>query len=229
MARIVFGWGLTEQRYRGYDDGRGGFVPLNPAAKLKLPTPRPDRTEDDLWTADDIAALSVAADAARYSSIGLAVCLNAWCGQRQGDILRLKATDYRDGALTITQGKTGARVHLPVDMIEGLRSELARITTDHLIICETTGNPWGEDHFRHRFRIICQQTGREELSTKQFLTLRHTAVVRLAEAGCEIPEISSITGHTLASVTQILDRYHVRTKKQAATAFEKRLKEKESI
>lgn len=225
MARLVFGWGMGEQLYQGYDDGRGGLVALNPAAALKLPTPRPERSEADLWTADDIAAISAAADAAGYPSIGLAVRLNAWCGQRQGDILRLKLADYRDGALSITQGKTRAKVYLPVDMIDELRADLSQITTDHIVTCETTGKPWAEYNFRHRFRDICRATGLPELAEKQFLTLRHTAVVRLAEAGCQIPEIASITGHTLQSVTQILDRYHVRTRKQAAAAFGKRLKE----
>jgi hypothetical protein len=44
-----------------------------------------------------------------------------------------------------------------------------------------------------------------------FMHLRHTAVTRLAEAECEIPLISAVTGHSPKSVQEILSRYLVRT------------------
>ena len=40
-----------------------------------------------------------------------------------------------------------------------------------------------------------------------FMHLRHTAVPRLAEAGCEVPLISAVTGYSPKSVDQILSRY----------------------
>ncbi len=45
-----------------------------------------------------------------------------------------------------------------------------------------------------------------------FNDLRGTAVTLLAEAGCTIPEIVSITGHTLQSAHRILEKYMARTK-----------------
>jgi hypothetical protein len=45
-----------------------------------------------------------------------------------------------------------------------------------------------------------------------FNDLRGTAVTLLAEAGCTIPEIVSITGHTLKSATTILEKYMARTR-----------------
>jgi integrase len=56
-----------------------------------------------------------------------------------------------------------------------------------------------------------------------FMHLRHTAVTRLAEAECEIPLISAVTGHSPASVQQILSRYLVRTRQFARLAFQCRL------
>ena len=53
----------------------------------------------------------------------------------------------------------------------------------------------------------------------QFMHLRHTAVTRLGDKECDDTLISSITGHSRSSVAQILERYMVRTRKQAATAF----------
>ncbi len=46
----------------------------------------------------------------------------------------------------------------------------------------------------------------------RFNDLRGTAVTLLAEAGATVPQIASITGHTLESVTRILERYLARTK-----------------
>jgi hypothetical protein len=51
--------------------------------------------------------------------------------------------------------------------------------------------------------------------------LRGTAVTRLAEAGCTEAEIATITGHTLASVHTILERYLARTDKLAVAAIAK--------
>jgi hypothetical protein len=42
-----------------------------------------------------------------------------------------------------------------------------------------------------------------------FNDLRGTAVTRLAVVGCEIPEIASITGHSLKTVYAILDAHYL--------------------
>ena len=57
----------------------------------------------------------------------------------------------------------------------------------------------------------------------QFMHLRHTAVVRLAEAGVDVPSIAAITGHSLKTVTMILERYLIRTATMAKNAFTLRL------
>jgi hypothetical protein len=45
-----------------------------------------------------------------------------------------------------------------------------------------------------------------------FNDLRGTAVTLLAESGATIPEIVSITGHTLKSANAILEKYMARTR-----------------
>lgn len=252
MARILYNWGRTTGRFHGYyaKDERGQLVrdgagrpirlPDNPAAQLNLTTVRPTRTEDDLWTPEEVQIFSAVAAAEGWFSLGLSVELNEWMGQRQGDVLALPAARYRQGRLDVNQSKTKAAVFLPVDLVPQLRAGLEenrqrkRLTEEEggqtvtaltLLVCESTGQQWKADHFRHIFADV-RKVATEwcpSLEGKTFLTLRHTAVVRLAEAGCEVPEISAITGHTLTSVTQILERYHVRTKRAAESAFRKRL------
>ena len=42
-----------------------------------------------------------------------------------------------------------------------------------------------------------------------FHDLRGTAVTRLAVAGCTVPQIAAITGHSLKDVEQILDAHYL--------------------
>jgi integrase len=48
-----------------------------------------------------------------------------------------------------------------------------------------------------------------KLGDLHFHDLRGTAVIRLAIAGCTVPEIASITGHSLKDVEQILDAHYL--------------------
>lgn len=52
--------------------------------------------------------------------------------------------------------------------------------------------------------------------------LRHSCVVQLARAGCTVPEIAAITGHTLSSVEKILSHYLPRDSQVARNAQIKR-------
>ena len=54
-----------------------------------------------------------------------------------------------------------------------------------------------------------------ELDSRQYL------VTELADAGCTVPEIAAITGHSIKDAQTILDTYLVATRQQAATAMRK--------
>jgi integrase len=79
---------------------------------------------------------------------------------------------------------------------------------------------WTEDGFRSSWSKAPEKAGIPDGLT--FHDLRGTAVTRLAEAGCEVPEIATTTGHSLADVEAILDvRYLGRTTKLAVSAVAK--------
>lgn len=59
------------------------------------------------------------------------------------------------------------------------------------------------------------------------LVPRHTAVLRLAEAGCSTLEVATVTGHSPATVDQIMKHYWLPSRGQAAAAFKKRLEHEE--
>jgi hypothetical protein len=53
--------------------------------------------------------------------------------------------------------------------------------------------------------------------------LRHTCITALHDAGCVREQIRAITGHTIASINEVLDRYTKLTADQAGAALTKRL------
>lgn len=137
-------------------------------------------------------------------------------GQRQGDILRLTWSQYDGSTFTLKQSKTGVLLSVPVT--SDLRIALDRTPrrSPTVLVCETTNRPYQKSHFQHEFRRIAKEAGLDGL---QFLDLRRSAVVRLAEAGCTVPEISAITGHQLDRTARILETYLPRTAPLARSAI----------
>ena len=156
---------------------REGWVTLNAAEKPRL---LPTELSGMVWPREAVDLFTEAADAMGRSSIGTAVVLNEWIGQREGDVLRLPRGLFQrngDGTITVRQSKTGAVVNLPVGMIPALAgrvdAELARLQASDrkraeraaaegvapiqattLIVSEETGQPYKADNFRHVFAAV---------------------------------------------------------------------------
>ncbi len=283
---------------------REEWLQINPARNPGLVGTDPSGL---LWPREAVTLFAAAADAVGRPSMGTAVVLNEWFGQREGDIIRLPRQVVQrnlEGAITIRQGKMqdyGVAVTLPIGMVPHLvaraDAELGRLTARYkdavvqpatLIVSEETGQPYKEHNFSHVFARIrghladtmrkaagwyqrdddswwhddvalrfhnlpalerdkqmalearraasfdvdYLMPGRNStdpdafrifVDELQFMHLRHTAVTRLAEAGCDDELISQITGHSPNTVKEILKRYLVRTRKLARIAFQKRL------
>lgn len=159
-----------------------------------------DRAEQ-LWDADHIAAFNATAS----EPLRMALIMALWTGQRQGDLLRVPWSAYDGRRLRIRQGKTGARVSIPVGSV--LRETLDNATRHSTtILTNTRGRSWTEDGFRASWGKACSRAGIDGLT---FHDLRGTAVTRLALAGCEVPQIAAITGHALKDVESILDAHYL--------------------
>lgn len=197
-----------------------GWIDLNPASKPRLISNPPRQA---VWTPEAIGKIITAADEAGKPSIGTAVLLAAYIGQRQGDILKLSWTAYKDGCFTLRQNKTKRWVEIPAHPVLKARLDATPKTATTIITCETTGNPYLTRHFQNTFAKIRKETAKTcpNLHDVWFMDLRRTAVVRLAEAGATEAQIAAVTGHQIETTRKILETYLPRTGTMAAAAIMK--------
>ncbi len=208
VARLV--WSYAEKR---------GKVDRNPFLKLGMPTPPPRQR---CGTPDEIAALLAAADGPGDNGkpfdpeIGDAIILALYSGQRQGDVLAYEPRNEAEGRIRLIQNKTGARVSIQAlaPLADRLRQAAERktranITTPVLVADTRTGRPFNAFSFRHRYAALRDRAAKAcpSVASLRFQDLRDTAVTRLAMSGCTLPEIASITGHSLETITTILKHY----------------------
>lgn len=223
---------------------REDLISVNPAAR---PGIKNTAKKGTLWSPEAVAYFVRQADEMGHFSHGTAVLVNEWIGQRMGDIVSLTKYDYSSaGEIHISQRKTGAFVVLPVSIVPKLKARLeAQMERNKKAVVSSTfmffdyrGRPYTEDWFAEIFakiRAKCAEKIAAELGELKeghplygfgkliFKDLRHTAVTRLAEAGCKTPTIASITGHSFRTCEAIVDRYNIRTSKMARKGFDLRL------
>ncbi len=169
---------------------------------------RRDRT----WSDADVAAF----EAVALPHMRLAIQLALWTGQRKGDLLRLTWRDFDGSNLRFTQSKTKARVLVPMGPLADV---LSSQSDTGAILKNSRGRAWTSDGFNTSWRKCCEKAGITDLT---FHDLRGTAITRMALAGCTVPEIAAVTGHSLKDVETILDMHYLGGRAElAASAMRK--------
>lgn len=165
-----------------------------------------DRSEI-IWARSQVSALLKVTNPA----VGNVVQLALHTGQRQGDLLRWKWSDYHDDMLWLKQSKSKARVNLPIH--GNLHAFLASLPRSaETILANPRGKPWNQVRFRVCF---VEAMRRADLEGLHFHDLRGTAVTVMANAGMTEAQIAAVTGHSLAHISTILKKYLKRTTSQA--------------
>ena len=186
-----------------------GLVETNPAHRLRLKSTR-KRTE--VWTESDAEAfLDACMDEIEGDGARLAFTLLLYTAQRPGDIL-LKGKQpgmgwhqYNGDTLKLRQQKTGKLIEVPCHSMLRAALDAAKASTQStLIVTKRNGRPLTYQNFQTISKRIKRKLGLEHLQTRD---LRRTAVVRMAEAGATIPEISAVTGHSVERTHAILEHY----------------------
>lgn len=198
-----------------------GWRTDNPAERIKVAAPK---TSVQIWERHDVMAGAWACVMAGQSPAA-ALMLTEWeIGQRLTDARMFRwGAEYQpeDGAFRFWQEKTQSYVTIPVsDALRGLLGAVRDPDSLYLFVDRKTGKPFAEQRLGHVWAAIRLEAG---LGRRlQIRTLRHSCVVQLARAGCTVPEIAAITGHSPFSVEQILAKYLPRDNEVAWNAQVKR-------
>jgi len=213
ISRIVFNYAL--KKIEG--------IKINPFDKLGIKKNKPrqqiwlDLDGDDLFVHVDL--MKKTALEMGLPSIALAIDLGLWTTQRENDLLALPWNKYDGKVIKLRQKKTGVWVEIPV--MPQLRQGLDRAHRNNalMLISERTGKSYSKDHFGDIFREVRIKAGLSD--NFQFRDFRRTSIVLMAMAGCTVPEITAISGHTNAEVTDILETYMPRNSHMARNAVDK--------
>ena len=161
-----------------------------------------------------------------------ALLLALHTGQREGDLLRLPWSAYDGKTIRLRQGKSrrgqrlGQIIEIPCTaalrrMLDGMEH------ASPLILSTRTGRSFKKRYFSQVWNRVMRKAGLETVTLPDiaepvklhFHDLRGTTVTSLSEAGCTPQQIATITGHSLKTVFQILERYLARTRGLAEQAI----------
>jgi len=157
----------------------------------------------DVYVTDEVfAAVYKWADKPTRDAMDLAHL----AGQRPGDCLRMRVQDIRDGALWVTQGKTGTKVRVAI--VGKLKTVLDRIAarkktcTVHslALVIDMNGKPLSAGQLDHRFGVARECAGIAPADF-QFRDLRAKAATETEDArGMDAAQ--GLLGHASAGMTR---------------------------
>lgn len=173
------------------------------------------------WTDEEISKFECTHPIGSKARLALAIMLYTCC--RREDVTRLGQQHIKNGRLQYTQAKNENRnpVRVDIPLHPDLGAIIAATASNHLTFITTEyGKAFTPDGFGNWFREQCDRAGLHHCSAHG---LRKAGATRLAEAGCTVHEIMSVTGHkTLEEV----ERYTkaVDAKRMADSALVKLLR-----
>jgi integrase len=177
-----------------------------------------DRSEI-IWLPEHVDAFMAVASC----EMQFAMVLALHTGQRQGDILRMAWPSYDGTSIMLRQGKA-RRLGRTAPLIRVPCTRALKVTLDTaqrrapVMLTTKTGRAFKKRYFAELWEATCKAAGIEGL---HFHDIRGTTVTMLAEAGCTLPEIVAITGHSLRRAQDILETYLAKTSKLADSAIAK--------
>lgn len=149
----------------------------------------------EMWADSDLKAFRASAG----TIMRMALYLGAYTGQRLSDVIKMKWADYDGERIKVVQQKTGVKLSIPAH--PDLKVFLDRIERKgETMLTSRSGRQFHDRVFSRDFRDARIAAGLPD--GLSFHGLRHTAAVKLAEAGCTAPEIMAITGHKSLKVAE---------------------------
>lgn len=157
------------------------------------------------WTDEEISQYEAKWPVGSRERTAFALLL--FTGQRAADVARMSWGDVEGTAIRVVQGKTGAKLSVPLH--PNLAVALERWPKAHVVILTTSfGKPFTSKGFSNYMADRIGDAGLPDRCVTH--GLRKAAARRLAEAGCSANEIAAITGHAtlheVARYTKAVDQ-----------------------
>jgi integrase len=188
-AKLVFNWGNVY----GWLNGRAN--PCNSIQKAARPRDMPATNRP--WTEAEIniALLHLP------KHLAVAVAIGAYTGLRKGDVINWTWEQYdaANGRIEILTAKQGVKISIPVHpRLKTILDDAKRWNGKKIVA--SARSPSG---FRSASGFQASwETAKAKLEAKgltghlTFHGLRHTLATALAEAGCTVPQMMAVTGHS---------------------------------
>lgn len=169
---------------------RMGHSSRDPLAAHRFSMPDPKGWDE--WTVEELAKVPTT------YGIGEFIHFAAMTGQRLTDLMNLVRRDIQHSVVEFHQSKTGSKVLLPVT------KEMARLPSINRAICTMNNTlpglasyaPVFDYRNSRQLKYQYYEMTKKLKIDKPFHGLRKLCAIRMAEAGCSMPEIMAVTGHT---------------------------------
>lgn len=173
-----------------------GLLDINPVAVVEKLKPK-KKGGFHAWTIEEVEQFEARHPIGTKARLALALLL--YTGQRRSDVIKMGRQHVKDGWMHVIQQKTDADLQLPI--LDELRRIIDTSPTGDLTYLVTKhGQPFkSSNSFGNWFRLRCNEAGLFHCTAHG---LRKASASRLAELGCSVPEIMSITGHKTMSEVQ---------------------------
>lgn len=217
-GRQIFEWGARKGRLKRPD---------NPFARLDVPG---GKKRSFFFSWPDIKHVATVAAEEGRPSLGAALVLGFLTIQRITDVLALTkeavTIEGRQRSLRFRQSKTGFAVdqEWPAEADRWLALQKIPEKADHLIISEAIGRPYGRfDAARAFSRILAEAIARDperwsHLVGGQLRDCRRSGFVHAYQHGADVPQICSMSGHSLNEGYAIIEHYLPKTRSLADRA-----------
>ncbi|MCJ7871464.1 tyrosine-type recombinase/integrase [Phaeobacter sp. J2-8] len=196
-----------------------GWTETNPARGVsELKT---EKTEREPWPQELLEAYRAACPLDVRERLVMELCVGT--GQRIGDVLEMRWSDIKDGAVFVRQSKTKKELWVPI--LNELQAALEAASRHSVFILT---NERGTNRWSYRGASAAVRKVREKIGALDYdiHSWRYNAACELVEAGCSDDLVAAVTGQSPAMVLHYTKK--VRQRIRAVQAQQKRTEQKKS-
>lgn len=164
-----------------------GYRKDNPARAIKLLKATPFRA----WTDDELEQFETAWPLGTLERTGFALAL--YTAQRRADLVRMSWRDVAGDVILVTQGKTGARLEVPIHPHLAVALASVRPRYESAILTGAAQTALSPVYFGHLMAAAIEKAGLPPGCVLH--GLRKSATCALIDAGCTPHQAAAITGH----------------------------------